>query len=63
MLIGSSTDKFKFPRENIMVLTDEAEDERNLPTKENIQRAMQWLSYDAQTHDSLFFHCKRSVVR
>ncbi|VDB92382.1 unnamed protein product [Peniophora sp. CBMAI 1063] len=49
-------DKFKFPRENVMVLTDEAEDERNLPTKQNIQRAMQWLSYDAQPHDSLFFH-------
>ena len=50
-------DKFKFPRENIMVLSDDAEDERNLPTRENIMRAMQWLAYDAHEHDSLFFHC------
>ena len=40
----------------MVILTDDQQDQRSVPTKENIIRAMQWLVMDAQPNDSLFFH-------
>ena len=45
-----------------MVLTDDAADERNLPTRRNIVAAMQWLAQGASAHDSLFLHCASSLL-
>ena len=41
-----------------MLLTDDARDARNLPTRKNMINAMKWLVQGAKCHDSLFFHCK-----
>jgi len=45
-----------FKREDIIILTDDARDPRQLPTKANILGAMKWLVKGAKAHDSLFFH-------
>jgi len=52
------TGNWGFGSENIIVLTDDARDPKNLPTKANILGAMKWLVKDAKADDSLFFHCK-----
>ncbi|KAI0055440.1 peptidase C14 [Artomyces pyxidatus] len=49
-------DKYHYDQADVMLLTDDAEDERNLPTRENIVSAMHWLLEGAQMHDSLFIH-------
>jgi len=41
---------------NIVMLTDDARDQRQLPTRKNIIDAMRWLVRDARCHDALFFH-------
>ena len=41
-----------------MILTDDNQDPRLIPTKANILGAMKWLVKDAKAHDSLFFHCE-----
>uniref|UniRef100_A0ACD5Y9U8 Uncharacterized protein n=1 Tax=Avena sativa TaxID=4498 RepID=A0ACD5Y9U8_AVESA len=52
------TDKFKFPPDSILVLTDD-EDERDpamRPTMANIRRGMRWLVEGCTSGDSLVFH-------
>ncbi|KAH9987972.1 peptidase C14, caspase domain-containing protein [Russula vinacea] len=44
-----------FVYDNIRIMTDATS--WDLPTKENILRAMLTLVHDAQPHDSLFFYC------
>jgi hypothetical protein len=43
---------------DIVLLTDDARDRRQLPTKKNMIDAMRWLVHGAKCHDALFFHCK-----
>lgn len=38
------------------MLTDDAKDPRQQPTRQNILNAMQWLVSGAQPNDALFFH-------
>ncbi|KAI0671650.1 caspase domain-containing protein, partial [Trametes maxima] len=45
-----------YREDDIVVLTDDATNPRQVPTKDNILAAMQWLVRDAQPNDSLFFH-------
>jgi len=40
----------------MMLLTDDAQDPRSMPTKANILAAMQWLVDGAQKDDALFLH-------
>jgi len=47
---------FGYKQEDIVMLTDDAQNPRQLPTKQNILQAMQWLVRDARPNDSLFFH-------
>jgi hypothetical protein len=47
---------YAFPAANMVVLTDDQQDPRFQPTKQNILNAMGWLVKDAQPGDSLFFH-------
>ncbi|KAH9061202.1 peptidase C14, caspase domain-containing protein [Lactarius vividus] len=49
-------DRLGFRTRDIIRLTDEARDPRNLPTRANILGAMRWLVRGARKHDSLFFH-------
>ncbi|KAI3836743.1 hypothetical protein MKW92_037771 [Papaver armeniacum] len=47
-------EKLGYPKDSILVLTD---DEREwIPTKRNIQRALQWLMEGCKSGDSLVFH-------
>ncbi|EIM91225.1 uncharacterized protein STEHIDRAFT_49989 [Stereum hirsutum FP-91666 SS1] len=48
--------QFGYKEDDIVMLTDDQNDPRAIPTKENIYRAMQWLVNGAQPNDSLFFH-------
>jgi len=50
------TDRLGFRSRDIIRLTDEARDPRNLPTRQNILGAIRWLVRGAHKHDSLFFH-------
>ncbi|XP_006459402.1 hypothetical protein AGABI2DRAFT_149555 [Agaricus bisporus var. bisporus H97] len=47
---------FHYKPEDIVMLTDDAQNPRQKPTKQNIIQAMQWLAKDARPNDSLFFH-------
>lgn len=48
--------RFGYKDDDIVILTDDARNPRQLPTRDNIINAMQWLVRDAQPNDSLFFH-------
>jgi hypothetical protein len=49
-------ERFGYKREDIVVLTDDQQDPRSIPTRSNMIKAMQWLVTGAQPNDSLFFH-------
>jgi len=48
--------KFSFPEDSIIVLTEEEEDSKRIPTRQNMQRWMRWLVQDCRAGDSLVFH-------
>jgi metacaspase-1 len=48
--------QFGYSQDDIVLLTDDASNPRQIPTGENIIHAMQWLVSNAQPNDSLFFH-------
>ncbi|KAK7206146.1 caspase domain-containing protein [Myxozyma melibiosi] len=45
-----------YKSEDMVVLTDDQQNQRSIPTKANMIAAMQWLVKGAQPNDSLFFH-------
>ncbi|KAG7451183.1 uncharacterized protein BT62DRAFT_1071772 [Guyanagaster necrorhizus] len=47
---------FGYKQDDIVMLTDDSRNPRQIPTRDNILRAMQWLVAGAQPNDSLFFH-------
>lgn len=47
---------YGFLYDDMVILTDDQNDNARLPTRANIIRAMQWLVKDAQPNDSYFFH-------
>jgi hypothetical protein len=55
------TSQYNFQEEDMVVLTDDQDEERFIPTRENITAAMQWLVHDAQPDDSydIFFFSKK----
>ncbi|XP_059317976.1 metacaspase-1-like [Lycium ferocissimum] len=48
--------RFKFPQESVLMLTEEERDPYRIPTKYNIRMAMHWLMQGVQAGDSLVFH-------
>ncbi|KAK9757735.1 hypothetical protein RND81_01G182800 [Saponaria officinalis] len=48
--------KFQFPSDSILMLTEEETDPYRLPTKHNIRMALYWLVNGCQPGDSLVFH-------
>jgi hypothetical protein len=48
--------RFGYKDDDIVMLTDDARNPRQIPTKNNIIHAMEWLVRGAQPNDSLFFH-------
>lgn len=49
-------DRYGYKREDMVILTDDQQNPRSIPTKQNILQAMHWLVKDAKPGDSLFFH-------
>ncbi|KAK1287727.1 Metacaspase-1 [Acorus calamus] len=49
-------ERFGFPNDCILVLTEDETDPNRIPTKMNMQAAMRWLVHDSQAGDSLVFH-------
>ncbi|KAI0070425.1 hypothetical protein K474DRAFT_1670108 [Panus rudis PR-1116 ss-1] len=47
---------FHYQPEDVVILSDDAKNPRQIPTKRNMIEAMQWLVRDAKPNDSLFFH-------
>lgn len=54
---------FGYARADMVLLTDDQQNEMSIPNKKNILRAMHWLVKDAQPNDSLFFHYSVSHFR
>ncbi|KAK4592569.1 hypothetical protein RGQ29_016915 [Quercus rubra] len=48
--------KFQFPQESILMLTEEETDPYRIPTKYNMRMALYWLVQGCQPGDSLVFH-------
>ncbi|KAF8518458.1 peptidase C14, caspase domain-containing protein [Gautieria morchelliformis] len=55
-LVNFLCSHFGYKKDDIVVLTDDARDPRQVPTRANIIAAMRWLVRDARPNDSLFFH-------
>ncbi|XP_031384275.1 metacaspase-1-like isoform X1 [Punica granatum] len=49
-------ERFGFVEESIRILTEEEKDQRRIPTKKNIQEALDWLVQDSWSGDSLVFY-------
>ncbi|KAI9321014.1 peptidase C14, caspase domain-containing protein [Dichotomocladium elegans] len=47
---------YGFKEEDMVILTDDQQEPRFIPTRSNIIAAMQWLVRDAEENDSFFFH-------
>lgn len=47
---------YGYKEDDIVMLTDDSQNPRAIPTKANMIAAMQWLVRGAQTNDSLFLH-------
>ncbi|KAH9055132.1 hypothetical protein EDB83DRAFT_2392059 [Lactarius deliciosus] len=52
------TEKYRYSRSNVIVLTDDATNPRMQPTRKNMLNAMRWLVEDACPDDALFIHCE-----
>ncbi|BEJ05546.1 hypothetical protein CcaverHIS641_0300680 [Cutaneotrichosporon cavernicola] len=48
--------RYGYRSEDMVILTDDAKNPRQIPTRQNIIQAMQWLVRDARPNDALFFH-------
>jgi len=48
--------RWAYKSEDILLLTDDASDRRQLPTRKNMIDGMRWLVHGAKSHDALFFH-------
>ncbi|KAJ9171150.1 hypothetical protein P3X46_014552 [Hevea brasiliensis] len=48
--------KFQFPEDSILMLTEEETDPYRIPTKQNMRMALYWLVQGCQSGDSLLFH-------
>ncbi|OCF36254.1 metacaspase-1 [Kwoniella heveanensis CBS 569] len=49
-------ERYHYKAEDIVMLTDDARNARQIPTRANIIQACQWLVSGAQPNDALFFH-------
>ncbi|KAK9772502.1 putative Metacaspase-1A [Seiridium cardinale] len=49
-------ERYNYKREDMIILTDDAQDQVLQPTASNIRRAMQWLVAGARPNDALFLH-------
>lgn len=48
--------RFNYSWDDMVILTDDQNEQARIPTRANIIRAMQWLVKDARPNDSYFFH-------
>jgi hypothetical protein len=46
---------YGFRQDDMVILTDDQSNPQNIPTKQNMIRAMQWLVHDSRPNDSYVF--------
>jgi hypothetical protein len=51
-----AAERYRYQPEDIVMLTDDSRNPRQIPNKANILQAMQWLVTGARPDDALFFH-------
>jgi hypothetical protein len=59
MITNSPADRaerYHYSPDDIVMLTDDARNPRQIPTRANMIQAMHWLVQGAQPNDALFFH-------
>lgn len=49
-------ERYNYRSDDMVILTDDSKNPRQIPTKANMIAAMQWLVNGAQPNDALFFH-------
>ena len=49
-------ERYGYRYEDMVILTDDQQNQMSQPTKNNIIRAMGWLVQGAQPNDALFLH-------
>ena len=49
-------ERYRYQQDDIVMLTDDSRNPRQVPTRANMIQAMQWLVADARPDDALFFH-------
>lgn len=55
-MVNWLTTNYGFSRNDMVILTDDQQNSRAIPTRQNMLDAMQWLVSGAQPGDNLFFH-------
>lgn len=50
------TEKYRFNKDDMVILTDDQQNPRAIPNRQNILAAMQWLVSNARPGDDLFLH-------
>lgn len=53
---------YGYRREDMVILTDDQQHPKAIPTRANILHAMHWLVQDARPNDSLFIHYSGTCV-
>lgn len=49
-------ERHNYKPEDMVILTDDSRNPRQVPTRANMIQAMQWLVANAHPNDALFFH-------
>lgn len=49
-------ERYHYSPDDIVMLTDDARNPRQIPNRANMIQAMHWLVQGAQPNDALFFH-------
>ncbi len=53
---GCHVERYRYQPDDIVMLTDDSRNPRQIPTRANTIQAMHWLVSNAQPDDALFFH-------
>jgi hypothetical protein len=55
-VLADISERYRYRPEDIVMLTDDSTNPRQIPNKANIIQAMHWLVQGARPDDALFFH-------
>jgi hypothetical protein len=55
-MAADSSERYNYRTEDIVILTDDSSNPRQIPTRANMIQAITWLIQGAAPNDALFFH-------